>query len=107
MVMSSEEFRRNSLSALPYQPERKLMKKTMASPATMGRAMENFFKKSFFRWRCSDQYCKNFSSSGVSIKKIPSRFRRDGKRGTEQIRTAVGAFAELCLATRPRYQKKK
>ena len=25
--------------------------------------------------------------------------------GTEQIRTAVGAFAELCLATRPRYPK--
>ena len=25
-------------------------------------------------------------------------------RGTEQIRTAVGAFAELSLATRPRYQ---
>ena len=25
-------------------------------------------------------------------------------RGIEQIRTAVGAFAELCLATRPRYR---
>lgn len=25
------------------------------------------------------------------------------KRGTEQIRTAVGAFAELSLAARPRY----
>ncbi len=24
-------------------------------------------------------------------------------RGTEQIRTAVGGFADLCLATRPRY----
>ncbi len=25
-------------------------------------------------------------------------------RGTEQIRTAVKGFADLCLATRPRYQ---
>jgi hypothetical protein len=26
---------------------------------------------------------------------------RDEGRGAERIRTAVGAFAELCLATRP------
>ncbi len=29
--------------------------------------------------------------------------KTDERRGTEQIRTAVGAFAEPSLATRPRY----
>ena len=37
-----------------------------------------------------------------SSKKIPSPFGEGGrKRGSDQIRTGVEAFAELCLATRP------
>jgi hypothetical protein len=32
-----------------------------------------------------------------------SKYLRDFKRGIERIRTAVAAFAELSLATRPRY----
>ena len=38
-----------------------------------------------------------------SSKKIPSPFGEGGrKRGSDQIRTGVEAFAELCLATRPK-----
>jgi threonine/homoserine/homoserine lactone efflux protein len=33
---------------------------------------------------------------------LKERFEQREKRGTERIRTAVQAFAELCLATRPR-----
>jgi hypothetical protein len=38
------------------------------------------------------------------LPKIPQiKYPRDFKRGIERIRTAVAAFAELSLATRPRY----
>ena len=37
-----------------------------------------------------------------NIKKAPNQLRFEAIRGLERIRTAVGAFAELSLATRPR-----
>jgi hypothetical protein len=43
------------------------------------------------------------ASAALQIKKPPhGGFCFRYLRGFEQIRTAVGAFAELCLATRPR-----
>ena len=43
-----------------------------------------------------------FGSPNCNTKSIGRENNRDDKRGTERIRTAVQAFAELCLATRPR-----
>ena len=42
--------------------------------------------------------CKVRSTESMKSKKNPAFA---GLRGPERIRTAVGAFAELCLATRP------
>ena len=47
--------------------------------------------------------CKIFSTI---VKKFPLQGERDEKRGSDQIRTGVEAFAELCLATRPQNLKK-
>ena len=47
--------------------------------------------------------CNIFSTI---VKKFPLQRERDEKRGSDQIRTGVEAFAELCLATRPQNLKK-
>src|SRR5215207_568724 len=71
ITIITDELLFNSMVAFLYQPDKRFASKAAAMKTPRGMPIENFRRNCFFLSLCDSQYCKNFSSSFVSIKKFP------------------------------------
>jgi len=71
-----EELDRNAISALLYQPEKKLIKMAITIAADMGRPIANCFKSFLLLSLLVSQYAINLFSSSVSM--MPAKLKHKG-----------------------------